>query len=92
LALILRHVLPKGLRRARNYGFLHPNSKTSIALLQSLGKIDPNRALGWLRPRPQLRCPRCGGAMEIVRTRIPSVLLPLPIPIPVTAGTEAAAV
>ncbi len=34
LWLILQHVLPKGFRRARNFGFLHPNSKRLIALLQ----------------------------------------------------------
>ena len=33
LRLILRHILPKGYRRARNFGFLHPNSKL-IALVQ----------------------------------------------------------
>jgi hypothetical protein len=27
LWLLLRHVLPKGLRRARNFGFLHPTSQ-----------------------------------------------------------------
>lgn len=27
LWLVLQHVLPKGFRRARNYGFLHPNRK-----------------------------------------------------------------
>ena len=26
MRLVLQHVLPKGFRRARNYGFLHPNS------------------------------------------------------------------
>ena len=30
LRLVLQHVLPKGFRRARNYGFLHPNSKRLI--------------------------------------------------------------
>ena len=34
LWLLMQHVLPKGLRRARNFGFLHPNSKRLIALLQ----------------------------------------------------------
>jgi len=29
LWLVLQHVLPKGFRRARNFGFLHPNSKLS---------------------------------------------------------------
>ena len=28
LHLLLQHVLPKGFRRARNYGFLHPNKVT----------------------------------------------------------------
>ncbi|MCP5039147.1 MAG: transposase, partial [Rhodobacteraceae bacterium] len=32
LWLILQHVLPKGFRRARNFGFLHPNSKRLIGL------------------------------------------------------------
>ncbi len=36
LWLVLQHVLPKGFRRARNYGFLHPNSKRLIALLRLL--------------------------------------------------------
>ena len=27
LWLVLQHVLPKGFRRARNFGFLHPNSQ-----------------------------------------------------------------
>ena len=33
LGLILRHVLPKGFRRTRNFGFLHANSKKLLALL-----------------------------------------------------------
>ncbi len=33
LWLVLQHVLPKGFRRARNFGFLHPNSKRLILLL-----------------------------------------------------------
>jgi hypothetical protein len=36
LRLVLQHVLPKGFRRARNCGFLHPNSKRSNALLKLL--------------------------------------------------------
>ena len=40
LWLVLRHVLPKGFRRARNFGFLHPNSKRLIQLLQLLLKVD----------------------------------------------------
>ena len=33
LWLLLQHVLPKGFRRARDYGFLHSNSKPLIQLL-----------------------------------------------------------
>jgi hypothetical protein len=36
LWLVLQHVLPKGFRRARNFGFLHPNSKRLITLLKLL--------------------------------------------------------
>jgi hypothetical protein len=74
LWLILRHVLPKGFRRARNFGFLHPNSKRLIGLLQYLLGIDPNQALVWLRKRPPFTCSCCGGEMRIVKTRIPPFL------------------
>ena len=70
LWLLLRHVLPKRFRRARNFGFLHPNSKRLIRLLRYLLKLDPGRALAWFTKRPSLRCPCCGGEMKIVRTRI----------------------
>lgn len=71
LWLLLRHVLPKGFRRARNFGFLHPNSKRLIRLLHYLLKLNPDRASAWDKIRPALTCRCCGGAMQIVRTRIP---------------------
>ena len=82
LWLILQHVLPKGFRRARNFGFLHPNSKRLIAVLQYLLGLDPKRALAWIKPRPRIACPCCGGDMKIVKTRIvpsPSGSPPVPI-------------
>ncbi len=82
LWLILLHVLPKGFRRARNFGFLHPNSKRLIGLLQYLLGFDPNRALAWVKIRPQLICRCCGAVMNIVRTRIPrlfSSTVPAPV-------------
>ena len=36
LWLLMQHVLPKGFRRSRNFGFLHPNSKRLITLLHLL--------------------------------------------------------
>ena len=72
LWLLLRHVLPKGFRRSRNFGFLHPNSKRLIQLIQLLLKFNPAIGLARVRPRPAILCPCCGGVMEIVRTRIRS--------------------
>jgi hypothetical protein len=74
LWLILQHVLPKGFRRARNFGFLHPNSKRMLTLLQYLLGLHPAKTLAGLRNRPAILCPCCGGAMRIVKTRIPSPL------------------
>ncbi len=70
---VLQHVLPKGFRRARNFGFLHPNSKGMIRILQYLHKLDPNRLLTTLRQRPPMKCACCGAAMLVKRTRIPAI-------------------
>ncbi len=65
LRLILRHILPKGYRRARNFGFLHPNSRLvqGVQLIKRVIVPPP-------QPRPVLRCACCGGLMKIIRTRI----------------------
>ena len=65
LHLILQHILPKGYRRARNFGFLHPNSKL-IPLVQLIKRV----VLPLQQPRPASRCKCCGGEMKIIRTRI----------------------
>jgi hypothetical protein len=70
LWLVLQHVLPRGFRRARNYGFLHPNSKTLIRLLTRVFQFDPARFLKKHKPRSQLLCACCGHPMRIVKTRI----------------------
>jgi hypothetical protein len=72
LWLVLQHVLPKGFRRVRNFGFLHPNCKSLIALLQLLLKFVPVQASDWVNACAPIPCPCCGAAMKIVRTRIPS--------------------
>lgn len=80
LWLVLQHVLPKGFCRARNFGFLHSNSKGLIALLQVLTRFVP--PLLPVRERPSMKCPHCGAAMLIVRTRIrPLFCEPMPVPI-----------
>ena len=70
LWLVLQHVLPKGFRRARNYGFLHPNCKRLIALLQVLLKFAPGGSMAWIKERAPILCTCCGATMVIVRTRI----------------------
>ena len=72
LWLVLQHVLPKGFRRARNFGFLHPNCKRLIALLQVLLRCAPIQAAAWVKPRAPILCACCGAVMMIVRTRIRS--------------------
>lgn len=75
LWLLLQHVLPKGFRRARNFGFLHPNSKRLIVLLHLLLKFDPARALVKMSQRPQWICPCCGARMQVIDTRLPPLFL-----------------
>ena len=87
LWLVLQHVLPKGFRRARNFGFLHPNCKHLIALLHLLLKFDPGRAAAWIKERPAILCSCCGAVMRIVRTRIRSLLTRATTP-PIAAGNS----
>ena len=70
LWLVLQHILPKRFRRARNFGFLHPNSKSLIQVIQWVFKLDPKKALAHLRQRPTMICRCCGGLLKIIQTRI----------------------
>ncbi len=70
LWLILQHVLPNRFRRARDYGFLHPNSKTLIKLIHLLFKFDPTRWLPKVKPRPEMLCECCGAKMRIIQIQI----------------------
>jgi Putative transposase/Transposase zinc-binding domain len=74
LWLVLQHVLPKGFRRARNFGFLHPNCKRLIALLHLLLKFDLGHTVAWFKERAPIPCACCGAVMVIVKTQIRSVL------------------
>ena len=67
LKLLLQHILPKGFRRARNYGFLHPNSKL-VKLVQWIKKVRVPPP----KPRPAVACPCCGNPLRILRTRVKS--------------------
>ena len=81
LWLVLQHVLPKGFRRARNFGFLHPNCKRLIALLQVLLKFAPGRTTDWVKARAPILCACCRAVMVIVKTRIRAMASVMPVPI-----------
>ncbi len=83
LWLVFQHVLPKGFRRARNFGFLHPNCKRLNALLHLLLRSAPGRASDWIKERAPILCTCCGAMMKIVRTRIPSTTGAPPVPLAV---------
>lgn len=60
--LLLQHVLPKGFRRTRDYGFLHGNGKRLIQMLHLLLRVglpEPKR-------KPPLCCRHCGGTVSLV--------------------------
>jgi len=95
LWLVLQHVLPRGFRRSRNFGLLHPNCKHRQRLVLLRMRCRPAATTPCLAgvassstatspalsERPKLQCRCCGSAMEIVRRRIA----------PQTTGTSAAA-
>jgi hypothetical protein len=63
LYLVTLHILPKGFRRARSYGFLHSCSKKLISFLQLVLPIAPwRRLVRSLKQRPAIICPVCGAA------------------------------
>ena len=72
LYLLMQHVLPKGFRRTRDYGFLHACSKQLIKLLQYLLDFSPSRVLKELTKRTGILCKCCGAQMEIIQRMIPS--------------------
>ncbi len=64
LWLLMRHVLPQGFRRVRDYGFLHGNSKKLLLLVQLVLQVIIEAASH--RPRPVFKCSHCRAYMLIV--------------------------
>jgi hypothetical protein len=64
LWLVLAHVLPKGFRRVRDYGFLHGNARKLLVLIQLTLKVMIS--IRPPRPRPVFKCPRCQSPMHIL--------------------------
>lgn len=68
LKLILQHVLPKGFRRVRDYGFLHGNAKKLLFLVQLILHV----AIKGIeqRSRPAFKCPCCKASMVVLGFRL----------------------
>ncbi len=69
LALVLQHTLPKGFRRARDYGFLHGNAKRLLQRVHWLLQVVVPNVQG--SQRPTFLCRRCQGPMSVVGFRGP---------------------
>jgi hypothetical protein len=63
LWLVLQHVLPKGFRRLRDYGFLHGNAKKLLRLVQMVLQVVLQACS---RPRPFFMCPMCHAPMHVL--------------------------
>lgn len=68
VARYLRHVLPRGLRSIRYYGFCHPTAKAKrLRLRLHTGlPVDLGRPTKVLSSLPPPRCPRCGQPMQLL--------------------------
>ena len=71
LYLLMQHVLPKGFRKTRSYGFLHPCSKKLITFLQMVLRVRPSKMIKKVKERKKIICPVCKAAMEVILRRIP---------------------
>ena len=65
---VLQHVLPRGFRRARNYGFLHGNAKRTLTWLQLILNvvIPPIEIVS----KKGVCCPNCEAQMTLYLMRI----------------------
>ena len=63
LQLIMKHVLPQGFRRVRDYGFLHGNAKKMLHIVQLILYVVVKEIEQ--RLRPVFKCPCCKSTMAI---------------------------
>ena len=64
LWLVLQHVLPKGFRRTRDYGFLHGNAKKTLLRIQLMLRVSPP-IIEPVRNK-MMACKCCGFSMQFV--------------------------
>ncbi len=70
IALVLQHTLPKGFRRARDYGFLHGNGKRLLKIVQWVLRVcipEPD-----LAQRPKFICRQCKSPMSVIGFKRPN--------------------
>ena len=69
---LLTHVLPRGFRRVRDFGFLHPNAKKKLRLIQLLLVVKiPVRKI---KRKTKILCDKCKSLcriVDVVAKRIP---------------------
>jgi len=71
LWLLLRHVLPRGFRRARDYGFLQGNCKKIMNFLRYVLRcVTPAFNPNISSKRATFTCEKCGGTMVVIATRL----------------------
>jgi len=61
---VIQHVLPKGFRRARDYGFLHGNAKRTLQRIQLMLKVK--LAPPAPRHKAAMCCPDCGTKLRLI--------------------------
>lgn len=69
LRLISLHVLPRGFRRVRDYGFLHGNAGKLLLLVQLI--LFVKKPTIGRQPRPHFICPVCKSPMLVIGIRPP---------------------
>jgi hypothetical protein len=75
IALLLQHTLPKGFRRARDFGFLHGNAKKTLRLVQYILRVKLPAPTN--KTRPSFLCKCCAQPLSIVGF-IRSIVKPKP--------------
>lgn len=68
IQLILQHVLPKGFRRARDYGFLHGNARALLKIVQWILRVQ--QPIKKKPDRLRMACSSCCGPMHVVGIRL----------------------
>lgn len=67
LRLLLIHVLPRGFRRVRDYGFLHSNARKLLCLVQLILHVKLKATE--FRPKPVFKCLCCKTPMLLIGVR-----------------------